>query len=105
VVGCRTTLTAQFWCGAFPAAIRLPYLPVNPVLESVLGERAVPDLDHLSAGLRKAKGRYCRCVSPISVRAGNRRCLYTAEIAGAMVQDGVIHEEAAQRAATPEFSW
>jgi hypothetical protein len=74
-------------------------IPVNPTIESVHGERAVPDLDHLGQVLKP--GEHVDVVEvfrrPKHVPAIVEACI-RAKIRALWLQDGVVHEEAAERA-------
>lgn len=74
-------------------------IPVNPVIDSVLGERAVPDLDHLTEVL--AAGERVDIVDvfrrPEQVPAIVEACIRLG-LPALWLQDGVVHEEAAARA-------
>jgi hypothetical protein len=74
-------------------------IPVNPTIESVHGERAVPDLDHLGQVLKP--GEQVDVVEvfrrPEHVPAIVEACI-RAKIPALWLQDGVVHEEAAERA-------
>lgn len=74
-------------------------IPVTPAVREVLGERSVPDLDHLNEAL--AEGQKVDIVEvfrrPEHVAAIADDCIRL-KVAALWLQDGVIDDDAAQRA-------
>lgn len=74
-------------------------IPVNPAIDATLGERAVPDLDHLPETL--ASGERVDIVDvfrrPEHVPGIVDACIRL-RLPALWLQDGVVHEEAAARA-------
>ncbi len=74
-------------------------IPVSPAVREVLGERSVPDLDHLNEAL--CDGRKVDIVEvfrrPEHVAAIANDCIRL-KLPALWLQDGVIDDEAAQRA-------